>query len=189
MREWVRARWPVADSFLYSVPAEALKNTAVRSHDQALKDELLRVAGGGGGGGGKQQDVARHYDERQQQRNKGVGLSSDIHFVRKVNNYAKAVAIDSWCIRRHFESGSSSGSWDLFLFPSTADKAKAQFAEFEVRSVVSARDERAACPGQLLQSRGKGKGKGNKRGKRDGRGGGGRRIHNGKGRDYIQTFV
>merc|ERR1711936_1186799 len=30
---------------------------------------------------------------------------------------------------------------------------------------------------------GKGKGKGNKRGKRDGRGGGGRRIHNGKGRD------
>merc|ERR1711936_650643 len=34
----------------------------------------------------------------------------------------------------------------------------------------------------------KGKGKGNKRGKRDGRGGGGRRIHNGKGRDY-KAFV
>ena len=66
-------------------------------------------------------DAAKHYDERQQQRNANVGLDATMHRLRRLNNFAKALVLDAFCVRH--AAGARSGLGDAVRPADLADPA------------------------------------------------------------------
>ena len=66
-------------------------------------------------------DAAKHYDERQQQRNANVGLDATMHRLRRLNNFAKALVLDAFCVRH--AAGAPRGLGDAVRPADLADAA------------------------------------------------------------------